>query len=44
MEKELWTASRLAIVGDIDAMEDDDEKEIELEARLESAIKFCRHA
>ena len=34
MEKALWTASRRAIVGDIDAMEDDDGKEIELEARL----------
>ena len=37
IEKDLWVASRWAIVGDIDAIEDDDEKKSELEVRLESA-------
>ena len=37
MEKELWTASRLAIAGKIDAIEDETEKEAELKARLAHA-------
>ena len=37
METQLWTASRRAIAGEIDAIEDEIEKEAELKARLAHA-------
>ena len=37
METQLWTASRRAIAGEIDAIEVETEKEAELKARLAHA-------